>query len=61
MTIHEAASLIRAARHPRSELERDLAISRLTIALARDMASKNGGDALDLALTIAKMVKREAP
>lgn len=41
MTVHEAASLIRAVRRPRSNIERDLAISRLVIALAREMATED--------------------
>lgn len=58
MTIHEAASLIRAARCPRSALERDLAISRLVIALARDMA-KDGESPLLLAREIVRLSTKE--
>lgn len=58
MTLHEAASLIRAARHPRSELERDLAISRLTLALARDIA-KDGDSPVQIAREIVKLATVE--
>lgn len=42
MTIHEAAILFRTARHPKSDLERDLALSRIVLVVAKELAREHG-------------------
>jgi hypothetical protein len=42
MTIYEAAMLFRTARHPQSDLERDLALSRIVLVVAKELAREHG-------------------
>jgi hypothetical protein len=42
MTIHEAAMLFRTARHPTSDLARDLALSRIVLIVAKELAHEHG-------------------
>jgi len=42
MTIHEAAMLFRAVRNPPSDLARDLALSRIVLVVAKELAHEHG-------------------